>query len=636
MSDELNNIEKLNRKLYQKKNNSERTERSGFSAIKTKVKTDWGRPQADLVVAKADGWLENSFLIKILIGAILFFVLTLAGAGYIIFSEGNVISSDKVNLQVTSPGLIKAGQSSRLSFSISNSNKVSLEEAELLVEFPDGTRSPLAPDEDFKRYREVIGTVAPGEVINKSIQAILFGQEESQHEIIATLQYKIPGSNASYLKEEAVTIAIDSSPVGINVKAPDQISAGQALALEVEVFSNSESVVSDVMLTAELPLGFKITDTSPALTGSGTVWNIGDLNVGDKKIIQINGVVDGQDGEVKTFKFLAGQRGSGGNQAGLALNEVIKTIALDRPFVNAQLVINGSSLPDPVVKAGQNVRVDVEWVNNLPAEALNVEIDLLVDGKVVDFSSVRASRGFFDSNTKTITWDKSTLSDLASLEPGEKGKTSFSFRTNRLLGVEGSIINPLVDMKMVVAATSAGNQDARNIVTRLNRVIKVETDYQLASKIFYSVGPFTNTGPIPPKVGENTSYTVSWSAVNSSNDVADGKVTAVLPSYVEWLGVTSPAGEDVSYDSFTRTVTWNLGNVEAGTGVVSRAREASFQISFLPSLSQVGQEPDLVNDISLSGFDTFTGTTVNWQTNNLQTKTPDDPNSKFGDYEVVQ
>ncbi len=638
MSDEeLNNIDKLNQKLYQKTGFDGKTTRSGLSDYSQKVKTDWGRTNTDFLVNKADHFLNNSLLIKVLVGAIIFFILTLLGAGYVIFSKGNIISSDNVNLQVKSPGLIKAGEPARLQFSISNTNKVSLEEAELLVEFPDGTKSPLSLNEDLKRYREVVGEVGSGEVVNKSVQAVFFGQKDTQYEILVTLEYQIPGSNASYVKKETATIVIDSAPVSITVKSPDQISAGQTLVMSIEVASNSETVVDNLILKTEIPLGFKVIETSPALTGGDLFWNLGDLKKGDKKVIQIKGVVDGQNGEVKTFRFTAGQGdGSSAEDFNVVLNELIKTVALDRPFVNANTIVNGSSLPGVVIKAGQTVRVDVEWVNNLPVKADNVKIVALISGKTLDTSSIRAGQGFFDSNTNTITWDRTTLPALASLPPGEKDKTSFSFETNKLLGSGGSVLNPQVNLDLTVTAISAGNSAGKEIITKSSRVIKIESDYQLASQAVYTVGPFVNTGPMPPKVGTNTSYTISWSAINSSNNIEDGKVTAVLPNYVEWLGVTSPTDESVSFDPSTKIVTWNLAQVKAGTGILTQARSASFQISFLPSQSQIGQEVDLVNNVKLTGFDTFTETTITQEKGQLTTKLSTDPGFRLKDERVVE
>ena len=88
--------------------------------------------------------------------------------------------------------------------------------------------------------------------------------------------------------------------------------------------------------------------------------------------------------------------------------------------------------------------------------------------------------------------------------------------------------------------------------------------------------------------------------------VMELKVVATLPSYMRWMGVVVPAREEVSYNSIGGQITWNLGDVSAGVGGATAAREIMFQVSLLPSLSQVGDTPILINEQTITGFDTFT------------------------------
>jgi len=68
-----------------------------------------------------------------------------------------------------------------------------------------------------------------------------------------------------------------------------------------------------------------------------------------------------------------------------------------------------------------------------------------------------------------------------------------------------------------------------------------------------------NTGPVPPKVEQPTTYTVVWTVDNTSSAVGNAKVTATLPPHVKWLNETSPSGESVSYDQNSGLVTWEIG-----------------------------------------------------------------------------
>ena len=100
----------------------------------------------------------------------------------------------------------------------------------------------------------------------------------------------------------------------------------------------------------------------------------------------------------------------------------------------------------------------------------------------------------------------------------------------------------------------------------------------------------------------------------------DAVVTATLPSYVRWVGAVSPAAEHVTFNESTGQITWRLGNILPGTGSgTSQPRRVVFSIGFVPSTSQVGQKPALIQNQSFVGLDSFTETTVRASFNNLTT-----------------
>ena len=141
----------------------------------------------------------------------------------------------------------------------------------------------------------------------------------------------------------------------------------------------------------------------------------------------------------------------------------------------------------------------------------------------------------------------------------------------------------------------------------------------LSSHGVYSIGPFTNTGAMPPRAEAATQYTIMLAAKNGSNELADATVTMALPAYVTWTGVVSN-GDTMSYNPTSREVTWQIGALAA-----NRANDAAFQVSLLPSISQVGTVPALVSVQSLRATDRFTGTVVRESADAVTTHLPDDP-----------
>jgi hypothetical protein len=158
----------------------------------------------------------------------------------------------------------------------------------------------------------------------------------------------------------------------------------------------------------------------------------------------------------------------------------------------------------------------------------------------------------------------------------------------------------------------------------------------LATKALYYSGPFKNTGPIPPKAEEETTYTVVWTVSNTTNSISRAMVRATLPPWVKFAGSIFPGAEDLSYNASSKEITWNIGKIQKATGISSPGREVAFQIIFLPSLSQVNTQPVLINDAILTGFDDFANVNVRVNKNSLNTRLANDPEFPESGSRVVE
>ena len=138
--------------------------------------------------------------------------------------------------------------------------------------------------------------------------------------------------------------------------------------------------------------------------------------------------------------------------------------------------------------------------------------------------------------------------------------------------------------------------------------IKIQSDVALNAVTTFAGGPFENTGPIPPKVENDTTYTVTLNLTNSSNALERGKVRATLPPYVRWNNKIFPSNENVNYDAASRSIEWDLGNVREHVGFIDPARSISVQLTLNPSTSQLGDSPALLISPTFTGYDTFTQT----------------------------
>lgn len=158
----------------------------------------------------------------------------------------------------------------------------------------------------------------------------------------------------------------------------------------------------------------------------------------------------------------------------------------------------------------------------------------------------------------------------------------------------------------------------------------------LLSRGFYYIGPFTNTGPIPPVAEKETTYTITWTVTNTSNTLTGVKAVATIPSYIKWTGKINPSTEKISFNPLGGEIVWDVGEVKAGVGSTLAPKEVSFQVSFVPSLSQVGTSPTILSDTKVTGVDSFTKTEISETKSSVTTDLKFDPNFSTEGSRVVR
>jgi hypothetical protein len=277
----------------------------------------------------------------------------------------------------------------------------------------------------------------------------------------------------------------------------------------------------------------------------------------------------------------------------------------------------------------------VSFENNLPDRLLSPRLEISLSGRSLDEDSVTAyNDGRYNSRNSNIIWDLTNSRGQEELDPGESGQVSLSFSS--LPDFPETSENQDIILNFLLTGVPIGELGQGVVSVSETRTVRISSQINFSSKILYSLGPFANYGPIPPKVGEETTYAVVFNAGNTQNDLTEAKVSARLGPGVTWLGAPSVGGEDITYDSSTNMVSWEIGTLSSGTGFSSAAREAAFQVALTPTASQVGIAPVLVNSIVFSGRDTMTGNIITLNNTALTTRLVSDPIFIQGDDVVVR
>lgn len=614
MDSEESSIERLKRTLYSRNEKIVPKERRTpvSPTDESGVPTDFGAPP-NFAIPLEEGQGKNSFFNRFLIVSVLFFVVALAVAGFVFFGGFNTISANNVDIKITAPTSVASGEELDADLAVVNSNPTDLTGVTLYIDYPDGAQA-LDPSAQAPTHDQInLGTIARGASSDYTIRTILLGQKGTLKDFTLRLEYQVKGSSATFSKQKVYEVAIGSSPLLLTADAPSEISSGDTLTLSIVVASNSTTVVQNSLIKVTYPFGFtyKTSNIKPVVSNpSGATWNLGDLKGGDNKTLAIVGTLVGQDSEDRSFTVSAGtQSSSNPPDFDTPLATTLTTVGIRKSFFGLGINTNGT------VSSGQSTPISVTWQNTLPDPIINSSIQATISGNDFDRGSVSAQNGgFFQSVNNTIVWDQNSDPDLKSISPGDTGQVSFA------LGAlpQNNIQNPHIDLHIVMTGNRTGSDTS--LITSLEDVtIKIPTTLSLSSKLYRFGGPFTNTGPVPPKADTETTYTAVWTVTNTANNLSGATVSAVLPAGVAWKGQSSPQSETVMYDNNSRTVSWNLTAVSAGVGFTNSARQVSFQLGITPSVNQIGSTPVVLGESDASGYDTYASTTVRSVAPNLTT-----------------
>ncbi|MEX2369006.1 MAG: hypothetical protein WD552_01270 [Candidatus Paceibacterota bacterium] len=573
-----------------------------------------------------------SFLDKMLLYSSIFFVLAFGFAIFYVGTGGGDISPDKVSITISGPDAVSAGATVDFTVSITNQNKVSLEEAELVIIYPEGTRNPDNTGEELRRLRKPIGTITSGRTTQQTVTASLFGEQGQVRTLEIRLEYKVAESNAIFSAGNEYEIEITEAPVSITVDIPKEITPGQSFTTEVKVSSNASQTLNDVLLEVHYPFGFSPERVSPDPVYRQSVWNLGDISPGAERVVEIRGFfIEGSNAKEQTFRFNVGTAQVADTTAiGTLFAAQDEVVSLKAPFIDLGLDLNMSE------RSGSgNLEINgrLSWLSNLNSLVRGGEVILEIAGESVDYSSVRPEDGLYDAGTRSIVWSSQTNSELTTISPGDSGEFSFKFSTRKTQLLADIAENPIIVLTLRMQASAPDSSTLPDQVTAsLQQEIRLPTVLRLAASTLHEDGPFTNTGPVPPEVDEETTYTLHLVVSNTTNEITNAQFSAALPAYVEINGSPSPSGDVFSYNEVSGRVQWKIGTIPAGAGYNTSPKELFIPVVLRPTQNHVGSELPLLEDISVTGMDTSRETTI--QVDNIPVPTTQRDDLRAGDQET--
>ncbi len=544
---------------------------------------------------------KRRYRIVILVVSLLFFIITAAASSLYLFFGANQISAKNISLTLNAPFTIAGGETASMQVNITNQNSVSVNSAILIVNYPLGTRSADEEARELYEERIPVDDIAPGQSVNLPLRAVLYGEENEEKEIKVAIEYRVAGSNGRFFKElDPQKIKISSSPIVISIKGVDKISSGQEMEITLKVQSNSASIQKDILVSTSYPNSFSFVGSKPEPAYGKNSWLIDELPPNGSFEIVIKGTVMGQTNETSEIQAKAGNPQLDNQfMMGAVFSQAKFGYNIEQPFTGVSIDVNGDKDGEVVLSPNTDAKVVVTVKNTLDQPIYNMRVEIKPTGNLIRDDLLVINKGFYDSNTKILQYEISGQSDLEKVGPGETREFSFTVRPDK----NQTTASFNVSTNVYAQRITEGKPTESLIGTTLAEV-KYSSTPTIGSELGYNNGPFTDTGAIPPVAGLPTTYTVTLVTTASVNDLGAVAVTTSLPQYVSWLDQVEGDGK-LDFNPVSKQLRWGVGDVTAKT-----TKSVSFQVSLLPSVTQVGRTAPVIGEQELKATDSFTGVSL--------------------------
>lgn len=523
-------------------------------------------------------------------------------------------------------GPITAGELVTIPVTFRNISNTTLKEVELTLVLPEGSlvqeegQDRQAPSRIIRK----IDDLDPNEEESAEITAKLFGKEGEEKEVLATLIYRPENLRARFSSKDSKNFLIGQVPLAVIWEIPEIFSNNQEVKAVVRFNSSASFIFRNMWLRLEYPLGFKFLSSSLKPQEGENTWSLGNIDPGEESSIEVRGRITGEEGEIKSFRADLG-----------VLNTLTKNWVTFRESLAAgkiavaPLSVTGSlkGSRETTVGLGENLQFVLRYKNNTESTLRNITIRASLQGPILDLQTLVIDKGNFDFNTRSLVWNSATAKELSELEPGEEGEFHFEIKTKFNPAVkEDADKNQVVRMSAEIKPAFVPEEFAGTDLTGRDSIeAKVRTKVLFSARALYRSSPIPTSGPLPPKVGAKTVYTILWEIRNFTNDAENIQVVGILPPNVVWENVFTPQDFRIIFDPATSEVRWNVGKVPAGTGINAPALTLAFQISITPSTADRGRTMTLLTESRLSGKDAFVKEDLQETVGNIGTELRDDP-----------
>jgi len=542
-------------------------------------------------------WFFN-ILIFSLIG-----IAIILGAYHYIFSAKGTDSSS-IELKIESKDAVVAGEEVTYKITYNNKEYVALKYANLKVTYPENfifEKSSISPTTPENNSWELgrIGANSEGEL---EITGKILDKEQASEIILAELSYMPDNFSSEFQKEASFNSVISGNGLDTTFDYADTALINVPMDIKINFKPSENNYLQNFVIRLEKDKNIDLQNFSvngqkgnSPKNADQNAFSIEKNNDPEINSWQVSNL--GQDGADFDITYNIKDATINSGSIKIYFTEKIgdkeytvleKDISLNviKSDLNLSLTINDSA-SDQAVNFAEKLQYVITYTNNGNSTMKDVSIMAVLDGDFLDWTTLDDENKGKETGD-TITWTKENIPALEALGPNQSGEIKFSIDTlpftentfNKNLGLKSYAQYSLNTESSPDTATSTDSTSnkANNLSNTINSNLNSDFSVVEQARYFNESNLPVGSGPLPPKVGETTSFKIYWTITNNLHELNNVSMETVLPAGIEWDDHNLTSVGTINYDANSRKVTWQIGRLPI---TVFRA-DAEFNISLTP------------------------------------------------------
>lgn len=505
--------------------------------------------------------------------------------GYSIFKDQYHPSGD-ATVKISVPEKVASGDVVEIDVSFVNNKTVALKTVDVELVYPQGfhvsTTSPESEDDHYRSF--TFADIAPGAGGTVRIVGQLVGATDDQKEFSVVMTYRPSNFSQDFQSQAKDTTVISSSQLSIAVDAPKQVAANEDAKFTF-TYSNSATVALEhLQLSMVYPQGFAVSSADPESSREdNTLWTIDALQPQEERTLSVTGKFTGNSGDNKELTFQIGIVEADGTVHPQTSQSVLVVL------VNPEFTLE-MDVPD-VITSTESIDLKTVIKNSADVDMQDIDVSWEVIGPVEGektwaehYKKIQGLQSKEATHTITLDADK------------EKDESVRIIAT-------------------ITKASLNGNEIALD--TSVEKVVKIRSN---PSMQFFGAYYDTNlkkigSGPIPPQVGETTTYSIQYEINTSRNDISALLCSVAIPDDVTFI----PGDTEVEFDEVSRLATWKLATLKS-----QKSFAIEFGVSITPVASDVDHLKVLTEKAVCEAQNTFTEEKINEELKRVTTDLTED------------